>query len=127
MTDKDRANLLHFCIVGASRFPCSMGSFDMAFCTGGGPTGVEFAAELHDLIASDIQRHYPSLSRMAKITLYDVAPKILGTFDKGLAELSSLLVDEQSTVWIEADNPLDRKSTRLNSSHSGESRMPSSA
>ena len=29
--------------------------------------------------------------------------------------------------WTIANSPLDRKSTRLNSSHSGESRMPSSA
>ena len=29
--------------------------------------------------------------------------------------------------WDDKDSPLDRKSTRLNSSHSGESRMPSSA
>ena len=57
------------------------------FYLGGGPTGVEFAAELHDLIASDIARHYGhTLARMARINLYDVAPTILGTFDRGLAE-----------------------------------------
>jgi NADH dehydrogenase FAD-containing subunit len=55
------------------------------FISGGGPTGVEFAAELHDLLHSDIRRHYPSLAAMAKINLYDVAPNILGTFDKSLA------------------------------------------
>lgn len=53
---------------------------------GGGPTGVEFAAELHDLLHTDIAKHYPNLGRLAKITLYDVAPNILGTFDSGLAE-----------------------------------------
>lgn len=54
---------------------------------GAGPTGVEFAAELHDLIASDIARSYGhALARMARITLYDVATTILGTFDRGLAE-----------------------------------------
>jgi NADH dehydrogenase FAD-containing subunit len=51
---------------------------------GGGPTGVEFSAELHDLLHAEIERHYPSLARMAKITLYDVAPNILGNFDKSL-------------------------------------------
>ncbi|KAH7883058.1 FAD/NAD(P)-binding domain-containing protein [Phlebopus sp. FC_14] len=51
----------------------------------GGPTGVEFSAELHDLLHAEIQQHYPSLARMAKITLYDVAPGILGSFDKSLA------------------------------------------
>ncbi|KAG1732120.1 NDE1, mitochondrial external NADH dehydrogenase [Suillus lakei] len=50
----------------------------------GGPTGVEFSAELHDLLHAEIERHYPSLARMAKITLYDVAPNILAGFDKSL-------------------------------------------
>ncbi|TFK29454.1 FAD/NAD(P)-binding domain-containing protein [Coprinopsis marcescibilis] len=67
LSDIERRNLLNFCIVG------------------GGPTGVEFSAELHDLLHTDIQRHYPrSLARLAKITLYDVAPNILGTFDQSL-------------------------------------------
>ncbi len=68
ITDADRRKLLNFCIVG------------------GGPTGVEFAAELHDFLHTDIARHYPALARMAKINLYDVAPSILGGFDIGLQE-----------------------------------------
>ncbi|KAG6334706.1 hypothetical protein ID866_4385 [Astraeus odoratus] len=67
LSDVQRRNLLHFCIVG------------------GGPTGVEFAAELHDLLHAEIAQHYPVLARMAKITLYDVAPHILGTFDRSLS------------------------------------------
>lgn len=57
----------------------------MSIVLGGGPTGVEFAAELHDLLHAEVERHYPSLARLAKITLYDVAPNILGNFDKSLA------------------------------------------
>lgn len=67
LSDVQRRNLLNFCIVG------------------GGPTGVEFSAELHDLLHAEIEKHYPSLARMAKITLYDVAPNILGSFDRTLA------------------------------------------
>lgn len=66
LSDVQRRNLLNFCIVG------------------GGPTGVEFSAELHDLLHAEIEKHYPSLARMAKITLYDVAPNILGSFDRTL-------------------------------------------
>jgi len=51
---------------------------------GGGPTGVEFAAELHDLLKDDLVYVYPGLVEAAKITVYDVAPSILGTFDKKL-------------------------------------------
>ncbi|KAJ6591186.1 NDE1, mitochondrial external NADH dehydrogenase [Mycena vulgaris] len=68
LSDVDRRNLLNFCIVG------------------GGPTGVEFSSELHDLLHAEIADHYPSLVKMAKITIYDVAPSILGSFDKSLVE-----------------------------------------
>lgn len=44
VTDEERSALLHFAIVG------------------GGPTGVEFAAELHDTLTSDLQRAYPELA-----------------------------------------------------------------
>ncbi|KAL5520757.1 hypothetical protein ACEPAF_2760 [Sanghuangporus sanghuang] len=69
LSDIDRRNLLNFCIVGA------------------GPTGVEFAAELHDLIKSDITRYYgEKLARLARINLYDVADRMLGGFEEGLAQ-----------------------------------------
>lgn len=48
----DRAKLLHWCIVG------------------GGPTGIELAAELHDLAVSDVKREYPSIHHLIKITVY---------------------------------------------------------
>ncbi|KAF7329946.1 FAD/NAD(P)-binding domain-containing protein [Mycena kentingensis (nom. inval.)] len=68
LTDIARRNLLNFCIVG------------------GGPTGVEFAAELHDLLHAEVAAHYPTLAKLAKITIYDVAPSILGSFDRTLVE-----------------------------------------
>ena len=46
-----------------------------------------------------------------------------GEFGSGLVVTSSLA----DTVMISLGERVDRKSTRLNSSHSGESRMPSSA
>jgi NADH dehydrogenase FAD-containing subunit len=47
---------------------------------------VEFAAELHDLLHSDAVKHYPSLAGMAHISLYDVAPRILTSFDESLSK-----------------------------------------
>ncbi|KAK0219768.1 pyridine nucleotide-disulfide oxidoreductase-domain-containing protein [Armillaria nabsnona] len=66
MTDAERRKLLNFCVVG------------------GGPTGVEFAAELHDLLHTEIAQQHPELAKMARINLYDVADSILGTFDRSL-------------------------------------------
>lgn len=48
---------------------------------GGGPTGVEYAAELHDFVEKDVERMYPTLKGLINITLYDVAPGILMSFD----------------------------------------------
>ena len=52
---------------------------------GGGPTGIEFSAELHDLINEDMKKLYPELVQYHKITVYDVAEKVLPMFDQKLA------------------------------------------
>ena len=53
---------------------------------GGGPTGMEFAAELNDLITDDMVKLYPKLAPMADITVYDVAPTVLSMFEEKLAK-----------------------------------------
>jgi NADH dehydrogenase FAD-containing subunit len=62
-----KKNLLNFAVVG------------------GGPTGIEFSAELHDLVREDLKRSYPDLIKYVNITVYDVAPQVLPMFDKKLA------------------------------------------
>ena len=66
-SDEMRRQLLNFAVVG------------------GGPTGIEFSAELHDLINEDLSRIYPELIPFHKITVYDVAEKVLPMFDEKLA------------------------------------------
>lgn len=44
---------------------------------GGGPTGVEFAAELHDFVLEDMAKLYPSLKDYVKITLLEAGDHIL--------------------------------------------------
>lgn len=84
ITDDERRKLLHFCIVG------------------GGPTGVEFAAELHDLFHTDMKRHYPGLASLARISLFDVASKILGGFDEQLQEWENIY---SIATLLDADLP----------------------
>ncbi|CAD0092239.1 unnamed protein product, partial [Aureobasidium vineae] len=55
---------------------------------GGGPTGIEFSAELHDLISEDMAKIYPELMQYYKITVYDVAEKVLSMFDDKLAKFA---------------------------------------
>lgn len=59
--------LLHFAIVGA------------------GPTGTELAATLRDFVVRDMDQLYPALRGKARITLYDIAPKVLSMFDESLS------------------------------------------
>jgi NADH dehydrogenase FAD-containing subunit len=68
MPEETKKHLLHFAVVG------------------GGPTGMEFAACLSDLIRQDISRMHPELMRYIRISLYDVAPKVLPMFDASLAQ-----------------------------------------
>ncbi|KAI8817293.1 FAD/NAD(P)-binding domain-containing protein [Fimicolochytrium jonesii] len=56
---------------------------------GGGPTGVEFSAELHDFIKDDLSRLYPTLMDKVTLTVYDVGSKILSTFDASLADYAA--------------------------------------
>lgn len=66
-TPEMRQWLLHFAIVGA------------------GPTGTELAASLRDFIYKDLAQLYPGLQGIPRITLYDVAPKVLSMFDESLS------------------------------------------
>jgi len=69
--DDVRRQILHFAVVG------------------GGPTGIEFAAELHDLIHEDMKRIYPGLIRFTRISIYDVSPNVLSQFDGKLASFAA--------------------------------------
>lgn len=71
LSDEQREGLLHFAIVG------------------GGPTGIEFAAELHDLLKTDIPRAYPGLQKFARISVYEVSRRILASFDQQLQEYAA--------------------------------------
>ncbi len=67
LADEERQRLLHFVAVG------------------GGPTGVEVAAELHDFLTEDLRKWYPVLTNEVHITLVEAANAILNTFDKKLS------------------------------------------
>jgi NADH:ubiquinone reductase (non-electrogenic) len=68
LTDEERRKLLSFVVVG------------------GGPTGVEFAAELHDFFQEDLAKYFPKLMPLASITLIQSSDHILNTYDKKISE-----------------------------------------
>ena len=47
---------------------------------------METASEIHDFIREDLAKIYPNLIKFSSITVYDVAPKVLGGFDDKLVK-----------------------------------------
>lgn len=56
---------------------------------GGGATGVEIAAEVHDLLDEELREVFPRVARLARVVLLEAAPRLLGGFDAALAEYTS--------------------------------------
>lgn len=63
---------------------------------GGGPTGVEFAAELHDFIEEDVKKKYPEIANLTEIILIEVGNKLLNSFDVKLSEYTMKLFKRQN-------------------------------
>lgn len=53
---------------------------------GGGPTGVEAAAEIQDLIHEELAESYPELAPYARVVLVEALGRLLSGFDEALAE-----------------------------------------
>ncbi len=68
LPEEEVKRLLHFVVVG------------------GGPTGVEFAAELHDFVHEDLRRWFPDLMPHVRITLLEATDAILTSFDRKLRD-----------------------------------------
>ncbi|KAI8972318.1 hypothetical protein BDB01DRAFT_845109 [Pilobolus umbonatus] len=63
---------------------------------GGGPTGIEYAAELHDFLVDDLTHWYPELVGKIKITLIEAMPNVLPAFSKQLIEYTESTFKEQN-------------------------------
>ncbi len=85
--EDEKKRLLHFVVVG------------------GGPTGVEFAAELNDFIREDLVKWYPKLAIEAQITLVEATKQILNTFDSTLSEYTMRLFQRES-IDIKTNSPV---------------------
>ncbi|XP_020091523.1 external alternative NAD(P)H-ubiquinone oxidoreductase B3, mitochondrial-like [Ananas comosus] len=70
ISEEERKKNLHFIIIG------------------GGPTGVEFAAELHDFVAEDLSKLYPHIKNLVSISLIEAGDHILTMFDKRITKFA---------------------------------------
>ncbi|KNE66277.1 hypothetical protein, variant 1 [Allomyces macrogynus ATCC 38327] len=53
---------------------------------GGGPTGVEYAGELHDFLRGEVDKWYPEIAPHLKITLIEALPHVLPMFSREMIE-----------------------------------------
>lgn len=51
---------------------------------GGGPTSIEFAAEVYDFLKSDVSKWYPDLFPLVQVMIVEAGSSILGSFAKSL-------------------------------------------
>jgi NADH:ubiquinone reductase (non-electrogenic) len=65
---------------------------------GGGPTGVEFAAELHDFIEEDVKKRYKKLAELTELILIEAGTKLLNSFDKKLSEYTMKIFKRQNIM-----------------------------
>ncbi|KAM7276380.1 hypothetical protein ACFE04_018246 [Oxalis oulophora] len=70
LSEEERKTNLHFVIVG------------------GGPTGVEFAAELHDYVTEDLAKLYPTVKDLIKISIIQSGDHILNMFDQRISSFA---------------------------------------
>lgn len=72
-SDEERKRLLSFVICG------------------GGPTGVEFAAELYDLLNEDLRKNFPKILRN-EISVHVIQSRshILNTYDEALSKYAEV-------------------------------------
>ncbi|KAI9917770.1 hypothetical protein PsorP6_012408 [Peronosclerospora sorghi] len=85
---EEKKRLLHFVVVG------------------GGPTGIEFCAELYDLVQQDLVHKYPETSKHLGVTLVD-SGEILNGFDKHLRAVALRKIQKRSTMKIVKKNCIE--------------------
>jgi NADH:ubiquinone reductase (non-electrogenic) len=68
LPEEEKERLLHMVVVG------------------GGPTGIEFAAELRDFFNEDLLDWYPEIKDKFKVTLIEALPSVLPMFSKQLID-----------------------------------------
>ena len=74
-TDEERKRLLSFVVCG------------------GGPTGVEFAAELYDLLNEDLRKNFPKILRNEiSVHLIQSRSHILNTYDEALSVYAEVCI-----------------------------------
>lgn len=69
---------------------------------GGGPTGIEFGAEVYDFMKSDIKKRFPDIADHVKVSIID-AGKILSMFDEKLRKTAETKIRQRPNFSLFED------------------------
>lgn len=89
LTEAEKRKLLHFIIVG------------------GGPTGVEFAGELHDFLHDDLIPRFPEISNLVTLTLLEAGPRLLSGFHENLSRYAMRSFTKRS-IQVQIESPVTK-------------------
>ncbi|KAJ8064245.1 hypothetical protein OCU04_006592 [Sclerotinia nivalis] len=89
VSEQEKRNMLHFAIVG------------------GGPTGIELAAEIDELIQEHLGAVYPRLKDLCTISIYDVADRLLGQFGEKLSEYAMGKFENRGCVNVKTGKHIE--------------------
>lgn len=81
IAEKEKQRLLHMVIVG------------------GGPTGIEFGAELYDFVEQDVSRLYRGQDKQVNVTLVE-SQQILGSFDERLRSFAEKKIKQRDRFHL---------------------------
>lgn len=74
---------------------------------GGGPTGIEMTAEIDDLAHHELQGLYPHIADKINISVHDVAPNILSSYDKNLYEYANTQLLRRN-ITVETNSHIEK-------------------
>lgn len=90
VSDEEKKRILHFAVVG------------------GGPTGVEFAAALHDFVNEDLVKLYPRVKDLVKITLLEAGDHILNMLVNNLSHINLPYIFRNSILLFNLALPYNK-------------------
>lgn len=99
LTQQERRALLSFVVVGWTLFDLSRPKCDPKPCSlslSGGPTGVEVAAELEDLVHVDMNKLYPMLRDDVSVTLVHSSDHVLNGYDVAISKYAEVTPEKES-------------------------------
>jgi NADH dehydrogenase len=67
---------------------------------GGGPTGVEIAGELSDVVSSELSDSFPEVAQLASVVIIERGAHLLGALDKSFGKKAERIISAMPQVYV---------------------------